>query len=62
MIGKVVDEGDFFEISETFAKNIVHWVLAASPAHGGFVANSRWCWRACSTATPRARRALRALL
>jgi acetyl-CoA carboxylase carboxyltransferase component len=55
LIQKVVDEGDFFEISETFAKNIVTGfgriagrTVASSPT-------SRWCWPACSTPTRHAR-------
>src|SRR6201988_2947733 len=39
LIGKVVDEGDFFEISETFAKNIVTGFGRIAGRTAGFVAN-----------------------
>ena len=55
LIGKVVDEGDFFEISETLPKTSSP-VSAASPAAPSASSPiSRWCWRACSTSTPHAR-------
>jgi propionyl-CoA carboxylase beta chain len=39
LIGKVVDEGDFFEISETFARNIVTGFGRIAGRTVGFVAN-----------------------
>jgi propionyl-CoA carboxylase beta chain len=39
LIGKVVDEGDFFELSETFAKNIVTGFGRIAGRTVGFVAN-----------------------
>src|SRR5215471_7627684 len=39
LIGKVVDEGDFFEISETFAKNIITGFGRIAGRTVGFVAN-----------------------
>src|SRR4026209_1163191 len=39
LIGKVVDEGDFFEMSETFAKNIVTGFGRIAGRTVGFVAN-----------------------
>ncbi len=56
LILKVVDEGDFFEISETFAKNIVTGFGALRGAPSASSPTSRWCWRVCSTPTPHARR------
>ncbi len=56
LILKVVDEGDFFEISEPSPK-ISSPDLAASPAAPQASSpTSRWCWPACSTPMPRARR------
>ena len=57
LILKVVDEGDFFEISTAYAQEHRHRLRPhrrrAPPASSP---TSRWCWPACSTATPRARR------
>jgi propionyl-CoA carboxylase beta chain len=55
LILKVVDEGDFFELADTFAKNIVTGFGRIAGKTVGSSPTSRWCWRACSTATPRAR-------
>jgi len=43
LIGKVVDEGDFFEISETFARNIVTGFGRIAGRTVGFVANRALC-------------------
>ncbi len=56
LIRKTVDEGDFFEIQESFARNIVVGASAASKAgRSGSSAISRWCWQASLTAMRRAR-------
>ena len=59
LILKVVDEGDFFELSAAYAKNIVTGFGRMPPAApSDSWRTSRWCWRACSTrmraARPRA--------
>ena len=56
LILKVVDEGDFFEISETFAKNIVTGFGRIAGRTVGFVANQPMVLAGVSTATLRARR------
>ena len=56
LILKVVDEGDFFEIQDAFAKNIVTGFARMEGRPSASSPTSRWCWRACSTRTPRARR------
>ncbi len=56
LIGKVVDEGDFFEIQEAFARNIVTGFGRVEGARSASSPTSPWCWPACSTPTPRARR------
>ena len=57
LILKVVDEGDFFEICRTPSPRTSSPASAASPAAPSASSpTSRWCWPACSTATPRARR------
>ena len=48
LILKVVDEADFFEIQEAFAKNIVTASRAWKAAPSALSPTSRWCWLACS--------------
>jgi propionyl-CoA carboxylase beta chain len=62
LILKVVDEGDFFELSARFAKNIVTGFGRIAGRTVGFVANQPMVLRACSTRMRAASRALRALL
>ncbi len=53
LILKTVDEGDFFEIQASFAKNIVMRLRRGSKARPSALSpTSRWCWPACSTAMP----------
>jgi len=56
LILKVVDEGDFFEISEAFAKTSSLDSAASPGVPSALSPTSRWCWPECSIATPRARR------
>ncbi len=55
LILKVVDEGDFFEISRAYASNIVTGFGRIAGAPSASSPTSRWCSPACSTRTPRAR-------
>ncbi len=56
LILKTVDEGDFFEIQEAFARNIVTGFGRIEGRTVGIVANQPWCLPACSTRTRAARR------
>ena len=57
LIVKIVDEGDFFEIQEAYARNIITGFARMEGRTIGIVANSRSCLPACSMPTPPARRA-----
>ena len=56
LILKVVDEGDFFEISRNLCQKH-HYRFWPHRHAAAWVSSptSRWCWRACSTPTPHAR-------
>ena len=56
LILKVVDEGDFFELSEALRQQHRHRLRPHRRPHASASSpTSRWCSRACSTSTPRAR-------
>ena len=57
LIYKIADEGDFFEIQEAHAKNIVTGFARIEGRRSASSPTSRWRWPACSTATPRAKAA-----
>ncbi len=56
LIGKVVDEGDFFEIQESYAKNIVTAFARIEGARSASWPTSRWSLPACWIPTLRERR------
>lgn len=56
LIRRVVDEGDFFEIQAAFAATSSRASAGSRAARSASWRTSRWCWRACSIPTPRARR------
>ena len=62
LILKVVDEGDFFEIQAAYRENIVTGFGRIAGRTVGFVANQPMVLAGVLDSTPRARRALRALL
>ena len=56
LILKVVDEGDFFEIVRGVRQEHRHRLRPHRRPHAWASSpTSRWCWPACSTATPAAR-------
>ena len=56
LILKIVDEADFFEIQEAFAKNIITgFAPHGRPRPSASSPTSPWCSPACSTSMPRAR-------
>ena len=55
LIRKTVDEGEFFEIQESFAKNIITGFGRIEGRSVGLVANQPWCSQAFSMPMPRAR-------
>ncbi len=55
LILKTVDEGDFFEIQGSFAKNIITGFARIEGARSASWPTSRWCWPACSIRTRAAR-------
>jgi propionyl-CoA carboxylase beta chain len=56
LILKIADEGDFYEIQEDFAKNIITGFIRLEGRPSAWWRTSRWCWPACSTSTAPARR------
>ena len=56
LILKTADEGDFFEIQAASPRTSLPASAASRAARSASSPTSRWCWRACSTATPAARR------
>ncbi len=62
LIHKVVDEGDFFEIQASFAKNIVVGFARLEGAPSASSPISPWCLQACSIRRLAQSRALRPLL
>jgi len=56
LIHKLADEGDFYEIQEDFAKNILTALSVSKGAPWVWSRTSRWCWRAALISTARARR------
>jgi acetyl-CoA carboxylase carboxyltransferase component len=63
VIRHIVDDGDFLEVHEHWAQNIVVGFARMGGHSVGIVAQQpAWCWPACWTSPPAPRRALRALL
>jgi propionyl-CoA carboxylase beta chain len=56
LITKVADEGDFYEIQEEFAGNIITGFIRLEGQTVGVVANQPMVWRVFWTSTARARR------
>ena len=56
LILKIADEGDFFEIQAASPRTSSPASAASRAARSASSPTSRWCWPACSTPTPAARR------